>query len=103
MATLSIRPFQSTALDPSEASVAPTMPPIRACEDEEGSPNHQVARFQTIAPTKPAKTVNSVIAAASTMPLAIVAATASDRKAPTKFSPAAMATAKRGDSARVDT
>ena len=37
------------------------------------------------------------------MPLAIVAATASDRNAPTKFRLAAMATATRGDIARVDT
>ncbi len=36
------------------------------------------------------------------MPLAIVAATASDRKAPTKFSDAAIATATRGPSARVE-
>ena len=39
----------------------------------------------------------------STIPLAIVAATASDRNAPTKFRLAAMITATRGDIARVDT
>ena len=37
------------------------------------------------------------------MPLAIVAATASDRNAPTKFRHAAMITATRGDIARVET
>src|SRR3954447_11379693 len=36
------------------------------------------------------------------MPLAIVAATASDRKAPTKFSAAAIVTATRGAIARVE-
>ena len=36
------------------------------------------------------------------MPVAIVAATASDRNAPTKFSDAAIATATRGDIARVE-
>ena len=36
------------------------------------------------------------------MPVAIVAATASDRNAPTKFSIAASATATRGDIARVE-
>ena len=36
------------------------------------------------------------------MPVAIVAATASERNAPTKFSAAASATATRGDSARVE-
>ena len=79
------------------------MPPISACEDDEGSPNHQVTRFQTIAPIRPAKTVISVTVAALTIPVAIVAATASDRKAPTKFSVAAISTASRGGMARVDT
>jgi hypothetical protein len=37
------------------------------------------------------------------MPLAIVAATSSERKAPTKFSVADIATARRGDIARVET
>ena len=36
------------------------------------------------------------------MPVAIVAATASDRNAPAKFRTAASATASRGDSARVE-
>ena len=36
------------------------------------------------------------------MPVAIVAATASERNAPTKLSAAASATASRGDSARVE-
>ena len=36
------------------------------------------------------------------MPFAIVAATASDRNAPAKFSTAARATARRGESARVE-
>ena len=39
----------------------------------------------------------------STIPLAIVAATASDRNAPTKFRLADIATATRGERARVDT
>ncbi len=79
------------------------MPPIRACEDDDGSPSHHVTRFQAIAPIRPANTVRSVIEVESTMPLAIVAATASDRNAPTKFRVAAMITARRGDIARVDT
>src|SRR4051812_23832387 len=103
IATLSTSPSHRTADGPAEASVAPTIPPISACEDDEGKPNHQVTRFHAIAPTSPANTVNSVTEPASTMPLAIVAATDSDRNAPTKFSADAMATAKRGDSARVDT
>src|SRR3954447_1011112 len=101
--TFSTSPLQSTAEAPWEAIVAPTIPPIKACEDEDGRPNHQVARFQAIAPIRPANTVSSVIVPASTMPLAIVAATSSDRKAPTKFSVAVIATATRGVIARVDT
>ena len=62
-----------------------------------------MARFHAIAPMSPANTVSSVIVVESTMPLAIVAATASDRNAPTKLSDAAMITATRGDIARVDT
>src|SRR6185503_5909192 len=103
MATLSIKPFQSTADGPWATRVAPTIPPIRACEDDDGSPNHHVVRFNAIAPISPAKTVSSVIEVESTMPLAIVAATASDRNAPTKFRLPDIATATRGDRDRVDT
>src|SRR5688572_16781116 len=79
------------------------MPPISACEDEDGNPSHHVTRFHAIAPIRPANTVSKVIDAASTMPLAIVAATASDRKAPTKLRAAAMITASFGAIARVET
>src|ERR1700755_297674 len=41
---------------PEAARVAPTRPPIRACDEEEGRPKYQVIRFQTIAPATPAKT-----------------------------------------------
>src|SRR4051794_2616833 len=103
MATFSISPSHSTALGPWAASVAPTMPPMSACEDDDGSPNHQVSRFQAIAPMRPANTVWSVTESALTMPVAIVAATASERNAPTKFSEADIRTAIRGDIARVET
>ena len=43
-----------------------------------------------------------MIASASTMPLATVAATSSEMNAPTKFRIAASATAARGDIARVE-
>src|SRR3954469_6426722 len=103
IATLSSRPLQSTAEGPWATRVAPTIPPINACDEDDGSPNDQVARFHAIAPIKPANTVSSVIEVESTMPLAIVAATASERNAPTKFRLADIATAARGESARVDT
>ena len=77
------------------------MPPISACEDDDGTPNHQVTRFQAIAPTRPAKITVVVTTPASTMPFATVAATVIEMKAPAKFSIAAMPTATRGFSAPV--
>src|SRR5689334_16607977 len=81
----------------------PMSPPINAWEDEDGSPNHHVTRFQTIAPSSAASTTFWVPAPVSRMPLLIVLATAVEVNAPTKFITAAMATASRGDRARVDT
>ena len=102
IATFSTRPSQITALGPSAAKAAPTTPPISACEDDDGRPKYHVSRFQKIAPINPEKTIASVIMSASTMPLAIVAATCSDRNAPTKFRIAASVTATRGAIARVE-
>src|SRR5204862_6888104 len=93
MFTLARIPLKSTALGPAAASVAPTTPPISACDDDDGSPNHHVARFQQIAPMSPPKTTVGVIAPASTIPPAIVAATFREMNAPTKLSIAAIATA----------
>src|SRR3954471_19393104 len=100
--TFPSRPSQSTADVPACASIAPTTPPIKACEELDGRPAHQVTRFQTIAPTRPAKITVNVISPESTMPLAIVAATCSERNAPTKFRIAAPPTATFGGSARVE-
>src|SRR6266508_4265205 len=100
--TLSSSPEKYTALVPWAASVAPTTPPISACEDEDGSPKNHVVRFQTIAPISPAKTIGVVTSSGLTMPVAIVAATESERNAPTKFRIAASVTATRGGMARVE-
>ncbi len=78
------------------------MPPIRACDELEGRAKYQVIRFQAIAPTSPAKAIVSVILVASMIPVATVAATLSEMKAPAKFSSAAIATAERGERARVE-
>src|SRR5690349_13645842 len=78
------------------------MPPISACEDDEGRPKYHVARFQAIAPHRPAKTIGSVMSSGLTMPLAMVAATEIEMNAPTKFSVDAMSTATRGAMARVE-
>src|SRR3954452_694006 len=100
--TLPTRPSQSTSPGPCAASVAPTTPPMSACDELDGSPPYHVTRFQMIAPTSPAKITVSVTPPVSTMPLAIVAATSSERNAPTKLSTAASPTATRGGSARVE-
>src|SRR3954451_9628776 len=101
--TFSISPSPKTADGPSATKAAPTTPPISACEELDGRPSHQVARFHAIAPIRPANTTVVVIAAGSTMPLATVAATFNEMNAPAKFRIADIATAVRGDIARVDT
>src|SRR3954453_12556197 len=80
--TLSTRPAPLTADGPAATNAAPATPPISACEELEGSPAYQVARFQAIAPMRPAKTAVVVIASPDTMPLATVAATCSEMNAP---------------------
>jgi hypothetical protein len=59
-------------------------------------------RFQAIAPMSAANTTDVVVACVVTIPLAIVAATSSEMKAPTKLRTAENATAARGDMARVE-
>jgi hypothetical protein len=38
---------------PTAAHAAPTRPPISACDELEGSPNHHVISFHAIAPRSP--------------------------------------------------
>jgi hypothetical protein len=78
-------PSARIASGPAATNAAPTTPPINACEELDGSPKYQVTRFHAIAPISPPKTIIGVIRSASTIPLAIVAATSSDRKAPKKL------------------
>src|SRR5690606_9011820 len=87
------------------ASAAPIRPPIRACDDDEGSPNHQVIRFQVMPPIsahriscEPTSTTP-----ASIRPDAIVLATAVPARAPIRFMLAARPTACIGDSTLVAT
>jgi hypothetical protein len=72
-----------------------------ACDELDGIPKSQVSKFQVIPPARPAATTVSVTSLVSTRPLAIVAATASDRNAPTRFSTPEMPTATFGLSALV--
>src|SRR4051794_6543846 len=55
--TLSLMAAQSTKLP--DARAAPTRPPIKAWEDDDGRPKYHVVRFQLIAPTSPASTTTS--------------------------------------------
>ena len=86
---------------PAAAIVEPITPPMSACDELDGIPNSQVSRFQMIPPARPAATTVSVTSLVLTRPLAIVAATASDRKAPTRLRTPDKATATRGSSALV--
>src|SRR6185312_12534101 len=101
--TFSTTPSTSIALGPLAANAEPISPPISACDELDGSPAHHVARFHAIAPTRPAKTTVVVTAPESTMPDPTVAATLSEMNAPAKLRTADIATANRGDIARVDT
>src|SRR5215211_6203996 len=95
-------PFPRIASGPAAANAAPTTPPIRACDELDGSPKYQVTRFHEIAPIRPAKTTVGVIAPELTTSEATVAATASEMNAPAKLSAAAYVTARRGAIARVE-
>src|SRR5258705_328514 len=89
--TLCTIPCHSTPCSPDWTSAAPTRPPISACDDEEGSPSHQVNRFQTIAPSTAASTVFSLARPESMIPLPTVFATAVVAKAPARVAIAAVA------------
>src|SRR5664280_1180325 len=100
---LSTTPLHSTPETPTAASMAPMRPPNRACDELDGSAKYQVVRFQTTAPTRAARTSPSVTKLVSTMPLPTVLATLVETSAPKRLKPAAMMTAVRGESARVET
>src|SRR5919197_510355 len=101
--TLCASPCQRTPFSPDCTSAAPTSPPISACDELEGRPNHQVSRFQAIAPSSAANTVCCVARFASIRPFATFFATAVVTKAPARLATAAISTATRGVTARVPT
>ena len=101
---MSFSPVQLTTPKPPVAATEdPMIPPISAWLELDGRPRYHVIRFQVIAPTSPARTTLSVIASGSTMPVAIVAATAKKKNAPMKLRIAELITAFRGESAWVET
>ena len=79
-------------------------PPTSACDELDGSPYHQVIRFQAMAPpSAPNSTASSTIFG-SMIPLPIVCATCNGKTTNAmKLKNAAQATATRGVSTRVDT
>ena len=98
-------PWTLTAELPTDAIAAPISPPIRAWLELDGIVKYQVIRFQVIAPINAASTTTSpsapAVAAAGTIPLAIVVATLIEMNAPTKLSAAEIRTATIGFSAPV--
>src|SRR6187551_2347998 len=103
MSTFSTTPVvQCTTLP--DARPAPTRPPIRACEEEDGSPKYHVMKFHAIAPTRAARTtvMPAGPAGGSMIDFAIVTATPVDNSAPPRFAIAAMIKAIRGVRARVE-
>src|SRR5580704_11159675 len=84
----------------------PMRPPIRACEELDGSPARQVMRFHTMAPASAAMIMPSPMPPAGLTSPPMVSATFVCRSwvatiAPTRLSTADIATARRGLSARV--
>ncbi len=103
ISTFVTTPSHLTAPVPTAAIVAPRRPPMSACELELGRPNHQVSRFQAIAPSSAAATTSWVVVCSSTSPAPIVLATAVPANAPMKLNAAAMSSACWGRRARVAT
>src|SRR5919109_5555291 len=93
----------SSTPKPALAMPAPAKPPIRACDEEVGSPSHQVVKFQTMAPTSPAKITASLTTDESTVLPTVLATWVWKTRKATKLNNAAQTTATRGVSTRVET
>ena len=90
------------AATPANAKAAPTKPPNKAWDEDDGRPKSQVVRFHKIAPVRPAKTNSGPISIPSLIKETEIAlATAVERNAPTKFMMAAIKTAVFGFKAPV--
>ena len=94
--TLLTSPPLTRACVPWAASAAPTTPPIRACDELDGRPYHQVIRFHVIAPIGPANTIVGVIMSGLHDPLRDVAATSSGDERPHEVQQRRPSTAVRG-------
>ncbi len=85
------------------ATAAPQSPPTSAWLELDGRPNHQVNRFQMMAPSSAASTVPVVTTLGSTKSLLMDLATATPVSAPNKLVQAASRIALRGVSTLVET
>src|SRR5262245_31602193 len=84
-------------------NAAPASAPRRACDDDDGSPNHHVSRFQIRAPSNVAK-ITLIVTAPGATPLAIAADTLGSKTMNAmKLNSAAHTTAARGESTLVET
>src|SRR5437867_999595 len=99
-----LRKLPTLTIDhPALATPAPTNPPMRACDDEVGSPKNHVITSQAIAPNSaPNRTASLTADGLMVLPMVLATATPNTRNA-TKLNEAAHITANRGDSTRVDT
>src|SRR6188508_1608213 len=90
-------------LQPTDATAAPANPPTSACDEDVGSPVHQVIRSNPIAPIK-AATMLALVNVPGLATCEIVSATFVPKKMnAAKLKNAAHATACFGVSTRVDT
>src|SRR5688500_6574609 len=82
---------------------APMKPPMRACDEDVGSPSYQVARFQPIAPTSPPKMTATLTTDGSTILPTVSATLVWNTRKATKLNTAAQRTAALGDNTLVET
>ena len=95
---------QFSAPNPLLATAAPAKPPINACDELDGMPNHQVIRFQMIAPSSAAAITLAEMADGSTYPELMALATAVPTvNSAAKLKVAAQSTALNGVRTRVPT
>src|SRR4029453_7744978 len=88
---------------PPLATPAPAKPPMSACDEEVGSPSHQVRKFQAMAPTSPAKITASLTTSGSTVLPTVLATAVWKTRNATKLNTAAQMTAIRGVRTLVET
>jgi len=102
--TILITPEKTTELVPAPAMAAPTIPPTSVCEELDGSPHHQVRRFQIMAAKSAAAiTFRFTTPGSIILPLIVVATFSGNTIKAIKLKMAANRTAENGDNTLVDT